>query len=191
MSANVYPILLTNPRRQLVTNHFLHFLALDRSDQKKFQVLQLISALLGWNEEQKEAAGLARPGAATASNLRVPLSQPFRRVSSTAAMSPISGNFAASSSSTSHLGASDAGLTSPKNQEGLAELWSEFLEREASGDTRSRRGSTRSSVGTGTPTGRGGMMSPTSTMASPGTNVSKQRLDEVDEGPAPDTKTPQ
>lgn len=36
--------------RQLVTNHFLQFLSLDRSDPKKFQVLQLISALLGWTE---------------------------------------------------------------------------------------------------------------------------------------------
>ena len=36
--------------RQIVTNHLLHFLALDRSDPKKFQVLQLIAALLGWSE---------------------------------------------------------------------------------------------------------------------------------------------
>ena len=36
--------------RQLVTNHFLQFLALDRSDPKKFQILQIISALLGWTE---------------------------------------------------------------------------------------------------------------------------------------------
>jgi len=36
--------------RQLVTNHFLHFLTLDRTDPKKFQVLQLIAALLAWTE---------------------------------------------------------------------------------------------------------------------------------------------
>ncbi|KAL0263475.1 hypothetical protein SLS55_002455 [Diplodia seriata] len=39
-----------NVDRQIVTNHLLHFLALDRSDPKKFQVLQLIAALLGWND---------------------------------------------------------------------------------------------------------------------------------------------
>ena len=39
-----------NVDRQIVTNHLLHFLALDRSDPKKFQVLQLIAALLGWSE---------------------------------------------------------------------------------------------------------------------------------------------
>ena len=36
--------------RQLVTNHFLHFVALERADPKKFQVLQIIAALLGWSE---------------------------------------------------------------------------------------------------------------------------------------------
>lgn len=36
--------------RQLVTNHLLQFLAMERSDPKKFQVLQLIAALLGWSE---------------------------------------------------------------------------------------------------------------------------------------------
>jgi hypothetical protein len=36
--------------RQIVTNHLLHFLALDRSDPKKFQILQLIAALLGWDD---------------------------------------------------------------------------------------------------------------------------------------------
>ena len=36
--------------RELVTNHLLHFLTLDRTDPKKFQVLQLIAALLAWND---------------------------------------------------------------------------------------------------------------------------------------------
>lgn len=36
--------------RQLVTNHFLQFISMDRADPKKFQVLQLISALLSWSD---------------------------------------------------------------------------------------------------------------------------------------------
>lgn len=36
--------------RQLVTNHVLQFLAIDRSDPKKFQVLQIIANLLSWDE---------------------------------------------------------------------------------------------------------------------------------------------
>ena len=40
----------TNIVRQLVTNHFLHFLALERGDPKKFQVLQIIASLLAWTD---------------------------------------------------------------------------------------------------------------------------------------------
>ncbi|KAK7550832.1 hypothetical protein IWX50DRAFT_555402 [Phyllosticta citricarpa] len=113
-----------NVDRQIVTNHLLHFLALDRSDPKKFQVLQLIAALLGWTDgkpphprlQQREAAGLSRPGStATAANsLRVPLS-PFRRTPSTPSLN------------TDLLLAADTGSTS----ESLAELWQNFLEQEA------------------------------------------------------------
>ena len=39
-----------NVDRQIVTNYFLHFLSIDRSDPKKFEALQLISALLGWSD---------------------------------------------------------------------------------------------------------------------------------------------
>ena len=36
--------------RQLVTNYLLQFLAMDRSDPKKFQVLQLIAQVLAWSD---------------------------------------------------------------------------------------------------------------------------------------------
>lgn len=100
-----------NVDRQLVTNHFMQFLALDRSDPKKFEVLQLISALLGWDEQQKEQAGLLRQGFGTGS-LRVPVS-PFRRTPST----PSLGEFIPDSPAVT--------------RESLAELWSDFLAREA------------------------------------------------------------
>lgn len=108
-----------NVDRQIVTNHFLQFLQLDRSDPKKFQVLQLIAALLGWDEQQREQAGLLRQGSGHASaggSLRVPMS-PFRRTPSTPALT---GTFDPMSPS------SDVG-----GRESLAELWSDFLEREA------------------------------------------------------------
>ena len=47
---------ISDPDRHLVTNHLLHFLALDRSDPKKFQILQLISALLGWTDGRGDPA---------------------------------------------------------------------------------------------------------------------------------------
>ncbi|KAF2461471.1 putative Golgi matrix protein [Lineolata rhizophorae] len=108
-----------NVDRTIVTNHFLSFLSLDRSDPKKFQVLQLIAALLGWTEEQRERAGLARPGASavgSASSLRIPMS-PFRRTPSTPALS--SDMFP------------DSATPASGTRESLAQLWSEFLEQEA------------------------------------------------------------
>ncbi|KAB8199636.1 hypothetical protein BDV34DRAFT_206406 [Aspergillus parasiticus] len=102
-----------NVDRHIVTNHFLHFLALDRSDPKKFQILQLIAALLGWTDEQREQAGLARPGTSSTSNkLRVP-STPIHRTPSTPTLA------------TEFL---DNGNS---NKESLAELWSNFLEQES------------------------------------------------------------
>lgn len=116
-----------NVDRQIVTNYILHFLAIDRSDPKKFEALQLIAALLNWSDEQREQAGLARPGASN-SNLRIPLS-PFRRVPSTPSLnSAINSDPMLMASSSS-------------NKESLAELWSDFLEREAVEGDASGRGS--------------------------------------------------
>lgn len=114
--------------RQIVTNHFLHFLALDRSDPKKFQILQLIASLLNWTDEQKEQAGLARPGASSGS-LRLPMS-PFHRTPSTPSLSA---EFFTDSSTT---------------KESLADLWTGFLERSAEEGsvTGSRSGSVSSAA---------------------------------------------
>ncbi|KAL8763789.1 MAG: hypothetical protein Q9184_000491 [Pyrenodesmia sp. 2 TL-2023] len=105
--------------KQLVTNHFVHFLALERADPKKFQVLQIIAALLGWSDEQREQAGLARPGASN-TNLRVPLS-PWHRTPSTPALS------------------TEFFPNGSNRKESLAELWSDFLEQEAQEGIRSPR----------------------------------------------------
>ncbi|KAI0181352.1 hypothetical protein GGR52DRAFT_31551 [Hypoxylon sp. FL1284] len=127
--------------RQIVTNHFLQFLALDRSDPKKFQVLQIIAGLLNWTDEQREQAGLARPG--TSSNtLRLPNS-PFHRTPSTPSLSA---EFFTDPTSSSG------------SKESLADLWAGFLERsveEASLGGTSRKGSMSSTAGTTKPDARG------------------------------------
>ncbi|CAG8033456.1 unnamed protein product [Penicillium salamii] len=113
-----------NVDRHIVTNHFLHFLGLDRSDPKKFQILQLIAALLGWNDEQREQAGLARPGTSNMpGKLRVP-GTPLRTPSTPNLATEFMENGASS-------------------KETLAELWSNFLEQEAEAGSMnpSRRGS--------------------------------------------------
>ncbi len=108
--------------RHIVTNHFLHFLALDRSDPKKFQVLQLIAALLGWSDEQKEQAGLARPG----SNI-------FGSGRNLSVASPTAVHRTPSSPALSHDYFTEPNsATSPASRETLAELWQSFLEQEAS-----------------------------------------------------------
>ncbi|KAI9831009.1 MAG: hypothetical protein M1838_005755, partial [Thelocarpon superellum] len=115
-----------NIDRHIVTNHFLHFLALDRADPKKFQVLQLIAALLNWSDDQREQAGLARPGASN-NSLRTPIS-PFNRTPSSPVLH------------------SDLFANAGGNKESLAELWSGFLEQEAQqGAKDSRSGSISSS----------------------------------------------
>lgn len=50
--------------KQLVTNLFLQFQSIGRGDTKKYEVLQVIASVLDWNDEQKEKAGLLRPGTA-------------------------------------------------------------------------------------------------------------------------------
>lgn len=131
-------------------------MGLDRSDPKKFESLQLIAALLGWTDgmslspshafitlstqltnfspEQREQAGLARPGTSSGvtSSLRLPMS-PFRRTPSTPSLNSMSDPMLMASSSS--------------NKESLAELWQDFLEREAGEEKGGeRRGSTASSV---------------------------------------------
>ena len=72
-----------------------------------------MAGYLNWSDEQREQAGLARPGASGGS-LRLP-SSPFRRTPSSPALS--------------------ADLfsepTSAKDKESLSELWAGFLERSA------------------------------------------------------------
>lgn len=43
-----------------MTNFLLQFLCLPREDTKRYEILNLISSLLEWNEEQRHKAGLAR-----------------------------------------------------------------------------------------------------------------------------------
>ncbi|KAI4860800.1 hypothetical protein F4820DRAFT_435699 [Hypoxylon rubiginosum] len=127
--------------RQIVTNHFLQFLALDRSDPKKFQILQIIAGLLNWTDEQREQAGLARPGTSN-NSLRLP-SSPFHRTPSTPSLSA---EFFSEPTPTS------------ASRESLADLWAGFLERsveEASQGGTSRKGSMSSTAGTTRPDTRG------------------------------------
>lgn len=116
-------------RRQIVTSYLIQFLGLDRADPKKFQILQLIAALLGWTDEQKEKAGLQRSGAPSmTSSLRLPGSPLVHRTPST----PVLGSEYFPDS-----------VTNPDRKESLADLWQNFLEQEAGQSATSRSGKSR------------------------------------------------
>lgn len=52
--------------RELITNLLISFLQIPRGDTKKFEVLQLISNFLNWDEDKKIQAGLIQSGSASA-----------------------------------------------------------------------------------------------------------------------------
>ncbi|KKA26936.1 hypothetical protein TD95_001056 [Thielaviopsis punctulata] len=105
--------------RQIVTNQLVHFLSLDRSDPKRFQILQVMASYLQFTDEEREQAGLARPGTST-NNLRLPAS-PFARTPSSPSLH-----------SDFFTDPTAAGATTgPSSKETLAELWANFLERSA------------------------------------------------------------
>lgn len=121
----------TDTARQIVTNHLLHFLTLDRGDVKRFQVLQVMAGYLNWTDEQREQAGLARPGASS-NSLRLPAS-PFHRTPSSPSLN--ADLFSEPSSA--------------RDKESLAELWAGFLERsaqEGKEEGSSRKGSVSSAA---------------------------------------------
>ncbi len=97
--------------KTLVNNLIISFLNLPRNDTKRFEVLQLMSSVLAWTDEQREIAGIMRPGSASSGS---PLYPHLRRNPSTPSLNSID-YFA------------DRG-------ESLGGLFQEFLEKEAIGD---------------------------------------------------------
>lgn len=92
-----------------------------------------MAGYLNWTDEQREQAGLARPGASS-NSLRLPTS-PFNRTPSSPSLN--TDIFSEPSSS--------------RDKESLAELWANFLERSAQegvGEAPSRKDSV-SSIATG------------------------------------------
>ncbi|KAH3666971.1 hypothetical protein OGAPHI_003421 [Ogataea philodendri] len=88
--------------RELISNLLISFLQLPRADAKKFEVLQLISNFLNWDDEKKRHAGLMSSNSKTNSSsiLNVPTT-------------PIAEN------------------TSQRSGQSFVSLWTEFLEKES------------------------------------------------------------
>ncbi|KAG7806786.1 hypothetical protein KL921_004580 [Ogataea angusta] len=88
--------------RELISNLLISFLQIPRADAKKFEVLQLISNFLNWDDEKKRHAGLLSSHSKTNSNsvLNVP-------------STPLAENSA------------------PRSGQSFVSLWTEFLEKES------------------------------------------------------------
>jgi GRAB domain len=63
--------------KQVITNFLIQFLCLPREDTKRFEILNLISSLLEWNEEQRQKAGLQRSTGTKESGFRRSSSNPM------------------------------------------------------------------------------------------------------------------
>ncbi|CBQ73640.1 related to RUD3-suppressor of uso1-1 transport defect [Sporisorium reilianum SRZ2] len=59
-----------NVDKRLVTNLLLAFLTTPRADGKRYEMLSLIAGVLGWRDEEREAAGLQRGSAKPAATQR-------------------------------------------------------------------------------------------------------------------------
>jgi len=75
-----------------------------------------MASYLNWTDEQREQAGISRPGGSSSSSYKLPLS-PFQRTPSTPSLN------------TEYMDTPTP--SSAKEKESLAELWAGFLERSA------------------------------------------------------------
>ncbi|EAQ83979.1 hypothetical protein CHGG_10383 [Chaetomium globosum CBS 148.51] len=104
----------------------LKYIKKDQTRRNNRQILQVMANLLNWTDDQREKAGLARPGGASSggsgNTLRLP-SSPFHRTPSSPALSTEFLSDAMSSSG----GGGGGGGGGPR--ESLADLWASFLEQ--------------------------------------------------------------
>jgi hypothetical protein len=63
--------------KMVMTNFLIQFLSLPREDTKRFDILNLISSLLEWNDEQRQKAGIARSSGSKDSGFRRTNSNPM------------------------------------------------------------------------------------------------------------------
>ncbi|ODV90535.1 hypothetical protein CANCADRAFT_44183 [Tortispora caseinolytica NRRL Y-17796] len=112
LEAGAAPVNLENDNadlsfdKELISNLFLSFIQIPRGDSKRFEVLKVIATYLQWDDQKRAVAGLAR----------MPLSMDKLPVAGAATSSATLNRF---------------GLTGESN-ESIADLWTEFLERETS-----------------------------------------------------------
>ncbi|KAK9898918.1 hypothetical protein P389DRAFT_193931 [Cystobasidium minutum MCA 4210] len=110
-----------NVDRRLVTNVLLTFFNTPRADAKRFEMLQLLSSILSWSDDEREKAGLQRVGGASSSGNVMPGKPNISMGSSRRrAMSRVKGK-----------GPEDAGGAEEGLEQSFSNLWVEYLLRES------------------------------------------------------------
>lgn len=105
----------TNVDRRLVTNVMLSYLNTPRGDSKRFEMLNLLSSILNWSDQEKEKAGIQKGGP-------------------TLSPAPTTGFWGRSISSGSYSPSIKTPVElpkSPEETESFSRLWVEFLLTEA------------------------------------------------------------
>lgn len=111
-----------NVDRRLVTNVLLTFFNTPRADAKRFEMLQLLSSILSWSDDEREKAGLQRVGGSSSSSGNVMPSKPNISMGSSRrrAMSRVKGK----GPEDSFAGGAEEGL-----EQSFSNLWVEYLRK--------------------------------------------------------------
>ena len=111
-----------NVDRRLVTNVLLTFFNTPRADAKRFEMLQLLSSILSWSDDEREKAGLQRVGGASSSAGNVMPGKPNISMGSSRrrAMSRVKGK----GPEDSFAGGAEEGL-----EQSFSNLWVEYLRK--------------------------------------------------------------
>ncbi|CAG8583996.1 12300_t:CDS:2, partial [Ambispora leptoticha] len=117
---------------RLITNLLITFFNTPRGDSKRFEILQLMSSMLQWTDEQKEQVGLIRKSSAPSSRLS-PEDRPSGWVSGL--WTPTSERPLIRKSE--EVPRSNSNLLLPVNEdapkESFSDMWISFLLKEATG----------------------------------------------------------
>ncbi|KAG8715004.1 hypothetical protein FRC11_006160 [Ceratobasidium sp. 423] len=98
--------------RELVSNILLAFLSAPRTDGTRFEMLTVLANVLGWNEAEREKAGLQRSGGS-------------------GAITPIGTGIVGRKASTASAGGKALELDGSDETDSFSKMWVEFLLKEA------------------------------------------------------------
>lgn len=138
----------SNVDKRLVTNLLISFLGTPRADGKRYEMLNLIAGVLGWKDDEREAAGLQKGAGGASGSIRPSLGA---RAASASGSRRISGSSGA---------AAAAGNGAVGADESFSNLFVEFLISEAESGKSGKDGEAAATTAPTTPSLPAGWLSP-------------------------------